>query len=110
MEPTITTTTTITNSVVGAHMENITHVIQQLPPQLAQLRTALEELYQNAKPVLIELKKTQPEKAEKAAKRLDQFVEAAKKKKPAKDFLQVTSKGLLDAAKTVAAMAGKRLI
>jgi hypothetical protein len=39
MEPTITTTTTIagntiTNSVVGPHMENITHVIQQLPPEL----------------------------------------------------------------------------
>jgi internalin A len=95
----------ITNSVVGAHMENITNAIQQLPPERAELRAALEELHQNAKPVLIELTKTQPDEAEKAAKRLDQFVEAAKEKKPDKDFLQVTSKGLIDAAKTVAAMA-----
>jgi internalin A len=96
----------IFNSVVGAHMQNINLAIQQLPPERAELRAALEELHQHAKPGLIELTKTQPDEAEKAAKRLDQFVEAAKEKKPDKDFLQVTSKGLIDAAKTVAAMAG----
>jgi len=77
--------------------QSITNAIQQLPPERAELRAALEELHQNAKPVLIELTKTQPQEAEKAAKRLEQFVEAAKEEKPDKDFLQVTSKGLIDA-------------
>lgn len=95
-----------TNSVVGAHMQNITNTIQQLSPERAELRAALEELHKNVEPVLVELTKTNPEDAEKAAKRLDQFVEAVKEEKPDKDFLQVTSKGLIDAAKTVAAMAG----
>jgi Leucine-rich repeat (LRR) protein len=66
--------------------------LKQLPQSIGQ--------HQNAKPVLIELTKTQPDEAEKAAKRLEQFVEAAKEKKPDKDFLQVTSKGLIHAAKT----------
>lgn len=95
-----------TNSVVGAHMQNITNAIQQMPPKFTELRTVLEELHHNAEPVLIELMKIQPQEAERAAKRLGQFVEAAKEEKIDKNFLQVTAKGLIAATKTVASMAG----
>ena len=93
----------ITNSVVGAHMQNINLAIQQLPIQRAALRTGLEELKTHAEPLLNELPK---EMQEEAAQNLEDFVKEAAKDKPRKSFLSVTSIGLIDAAKTVAAMAG----
>jgi hypothetical protein len=43
---------------------------------------------------------------EEAAQNLEDFVKEAAKDKPRKSFQTVTSIGLIDAAKTVAAMAG----
>src|SRR5450432_3414411 len=90
----------ITNSVVGAHMENITNAIQQLPPERAELRTALEELKKHSEPLLKELPTDSAKKA--AARNLEDFTKEAVEAEPRKSFLDVTSKGLLKAAKTVA--------
>lgn len=92
----------ITNSVVGAHMKNVTNAIQQLPPERTDLREALEALKRHAEPLLIEL----PEDSkEAAAQYLEDFTKEAIKEKPRKPFLEMTSKGLIDAAQTVAKMA-----
>jgi hypothetical protein len=90
-----------TNSVVGAHMQNVTNAIQQLPLERAELRAALEELKKHSEPLLKEV----PEAVkEEAAQNLEDFVKEAAKEKPRKAFLEVTAKGLVDAATTVAAM------
>ncbi len=93
----------ITNSVVGAHMENVTNAIQQLPPEKAELRKALEALEQHAQPLLKELSNDEDKEA--AARKLETFVKEASSKRPDKGMLEVTSKGLIEAAKTVARMA-----
>jgi GTPase SAR1 family protein len=92
-----------TNSVVGAHMANITNAIQQLPPERGDVRGALEELKKHAESLLKELP---PEKQEEAVQNLDDFVKEAAKQTPRKPFFEVTSKGLIDAALTVAAISG----
>jgi hypothetical protein len=52
------------------------------------------------------LKELPPEKQEEAVQNLDDFVKEAAKQTPRKPFLEVTSKGLIDAALTVAAISG----
>ena len=93
----------ITNSVVGAHMQNITNTIQALPPERSHLRQPLEELKDKSAPLL---KKLPKEAQNEAARNLEDFVKEASQEKPRRPILQVTSEGLMDAAKTVAAMSG----
>jgi internalin A len=92
----------LTGSIVGAHMQNISVAIQAIPTSKADLRAALDELRGHTEPLLQEL----PEDvAEEAAQNLEDFTREAAKEKPRKGYLDVTSKGLVDAASTVAQIA-----
>lgn len=92
----------IINSVVGAHMQNITNAIQQLPEH-GDLRAELEALQKQALPLLEQLPR---ETADNAAQDLEDFTKEAAKEKPRKSFLEVTSQGLIEATTTVAALSG----
>ena len=88
--------------IVGVTLNNVTNAIQQLSPERADLRSALEELKKHAEPLLKELPK---DAQEEAARNFEDFTKEAATAKPRKGFLDLTSKGLIEAAGTVAAMA-----
>jgi internalin A len=92
----------ITNSVVGAHLQNIANAIRQIPADRANLRAALEELNRHSQSLLRELPK---DLAEETAANLEDFTREATKDTPRKSFLEVTSKGLIEASTTIAAIA-----
>jgi GTPase SAR1 family protein len=92
-----------TSSVVGSHLKNITNAIQEVPASRTDLRTNLEDLRKHVELVFKELPAA---KQEEAAQNLEDFVKEAAREKPRKAFLEVTSKGLIEAAKTVATISG----
>jgi signal transduction protein with GAF and PtsI domain len=94
----------ISGSVVGAHMQNIKNTIEQLPSERAELRSALEALRAQVEHLLQQLPSDSAKKA--AARNLEDFSKEAVDPEPRKSFLEVTSKGLIDAASTVAVISG----
>lgn len=94
---------TITNAVVGACMQNITNSIQQIPAERADLRVALEALQRHIELLAKELPQ---DASQEAAQNLEDFTREAGKEKPRRSLLEVTSKGLIDAARTVTAISG----
>ena len=70
----------------------------------SQIKTALEALHDQAKPLAEKL----PEDADKegVANKTEALTKAATAAKPGKAMLKVTGEGLIEAAQTVAGMAG----
>jgi hypothetical protein len=93
----------IINSVVGSHLQSVTNAIQEISATKTELRASLEELNERARALLPSLT---PELQNETAQNLEDFVKEAAKDKPRKPFLEVTAKGLIGAASTVAALTG----
>jgi internalin A len=89
------------SGIVGITLTNVTQTIKNV--QQEDLRTALETLKQQTESLLEQLP---TDKAEEAAENLADFAKEAAKEKPRKAFLDVTSKGLIEAASTVATISG----
>jgi hypothetical protein len=95
---------TIENSVVGAHFKDIAIAIQQLPLERAELGSTLEDLKKHCELLFKALPTDQLRKT--AARDLADFIKESVEAEPRKSILVVTSKGLIEAAKTVASVSG----
>lgn len=85
--------------VVGVTLTNITQAIQNL--QREDLRDALEALKRQIEPLLQHLS---ADMVEETVQNLEDFTKEASKDKPRKPLLEVTSKGLVEAATAVSAI------
>jgi hypothetical protein len=90
------------NQVAAKTIQNSFNSIQQsnASDEMKARLTELNELVQQLMPKLPE------DQQKKAAKNLDKLTEEATSKEPDREWYEVSAKGLIDAAKTVAEMAG----
>ncbi len=95
------TKTTISNSSIGSINNSFNNTIgkiekDELKDSLTELKNHIEKLCEAAP----------PEKAKEIAKHFDKFVTEVTDSAPSKDYLNVSAVGLINAANTLAVMAG----
>ncbi len=87
-----------------SNLTNVTQTIQSLPNQDDGEKKQLEALLEELKTGLEELAQQREADAKKIDKRMKQLIEESAEQEPDQDFLEVTAKGLKEAAEAVAKM------